>query len=219
MSTSWYLQDKNYFSGYEREEIEKVYGVFDEFLSQSAETYEITVDGISKNIIIQSTQNYNERRILFKEDDLTWGNIITHENEKWLVTERPFFNKIHEKSKIQLCNNTIEFAKEVEGVIDHRDQFSNIIWDVPPSTQLVNFPCVLESISELNSKTTTGEQINVPEGDMVLQISYTTDELIDYGNEFKMFNNTYRISGIDNSKVHNNQGVIILVVSRTANNT
>lgn len=217
MATSWYLQDIKYFSGYEKSEIEEVYGAFDEFLAQSPEMYVVVVDGTNKNIIIQSTQNYNERRILFKQNNLSWGNIIIYDNEKWLVTERPFFNKIHEKSKIKLCNNTIKFSQLTDGIFEY-DRMGNKIWIEDPTEVTVEFPCVLEPISSLNTKTTTGEQINVPEGDMVLQISYTDNELIHIASEFKMFNNTYRISGIDRSKVHNNQGVLIIVVSRIANN-
>lgn len=218
MPTNWYLTGTQYFSGYEKDEIEEVYGVFDEFLAQSPEMYTVSVDGKSKNIIIQSTTNYNERRILFKQNDLSWGDIVIHENEKWLVTERPFFNKIHEKSKIKLCNNTMKFSHLTDGIFEY-DRMGNKIWIEEPTEVAVNFPCVLESISSLNTKTTTGEQINIPEGDMVLQILYTdNDELIHITSEFKMFNSTYRISGIDRSKVYNNQGVLVLVVSRIANN-
>jgi len=193
--------------------------IFNKSLLTSPDVYNIKVnDSINEiKIFVQSTANYNERRILFSQNKILWGDIVIHENEKWLVTEYPFFNKIHEKSKIQLCNNTIEFSRLTDGVFEY-DRMGNKIWIEDPTEVTVEFPCVLESISSLNTKTTTGEQINVPEGDMVLQISYTDNELIHITSEFKMFNNTYRISGIDRSKVHNNQGVLIIVVSRIANN-
>lgn len=215
MSTEWYLTKPSYFSGYEKEEIEEVYGVFDEFLSQSPETYSVNVDGKSKDVIIQSTSNYNERRVLFRENDLQWGDLIEFQNDKWLVTERPINNRIHDKSHIKLCNNALAFKEIVREIIG-RDPVGNPIYGDGEEV-ITEFPCVAESISDLNTRSTTGEQINIPEGDMVLQITNTQDEKIEIGSTFEMYDNNYRISGIDRSKVHIDKGVLILVVSRVTN--
>lgn len=190
---------------------------FKRSLKASPDAHVIIVNGEEKEVMVQSTSNYNERRILFKHDDIQWGDIIEHENEKWIVTERPYFNKIHDKSKIELCTANMEFTVETDGVIIDFDRRGNPIYSTEPSIETVLFPCAIESISNLNTKTTTGQQINIPEGDMVLTIPYTTDELIRITSEFKMFNDSYTISGIDKSKVHHDKGVLILVVSRTAN--
>lgn len=189
---------------------------FNRSLKTSPDAFTVIVNEKVKDVMIQSTANYNERRILFKENDIQWGDIVEHENEKWLVTERPFFNKIHSKSHIQLCNNVMKFEIKTEGKFEY-DRLGNKIWIEEPTTINKEFPCVIDAIT--GTKTTTGQQINVPEGDMTLQISYTDDELIAIGNEFTMFGDSYWISGIDKSKVHNDQGVLTLIVSRTANNT
>src|SRR5690606_29521791 len=110
------------------------------------------------------------------------------------------------------------FTYLTDGVYEY-DRFGNKIWIEEPTEVVKEFPCVIESISNLNTKTTTGQQINVPEGDMVVTIPYTTDGLIKLTSEFTMFGDAYRISGIDKSKVHQDKGVLILVVSRIANNT
>lgn len=218
MSAKWYLTEKSYFSGFEREEIEKTYDTFDEFLSQSPETYPVVVNDIDKFIIVQSTSDYNERRILMRHDDIKWGDIVLLDGEKWLVTDRPFYNKIHDKSHIQLCNNEMNFTYLTEGIFE-RDRLGNKIWIEEPTEVTTLFPCVIESISSLNTKVDTGQQVNVPEGDMVLQIQYTTSELIRINNEFTVFGDNYRISGIDRSKIHNDKGVLVLIVSRGSNNT
>src|SRR5690606_25680864 len=130
------------------------------------DSYSVAVNGINKNIMVQSTSNYNERRILFKKDDIQWGDIVEHEGEKWIVVERPFFNKIHEKSHIELCTTEMEFTIEIPGEVIEYDRRGNPISSSEPTIETVTFPCIVNSISALNTKTTTGQQINVPEGDM-----------------------------------------------------
>lgn len=191
---------------------------FEKSLITSPDAYDVLVNDEEKKIMVQSTSNYNERRILFKHGDIQWGDIVIHEGEKWLVTERPYFNKIYDKSHMELCTTSMVFTYLTDGVYEY-DRFGNKIWIEEPTEVVKEFPCVIESISNLNTKTTTGQQINVPEGDMVVTIPYTTDELIKLTSEFTMFGDAYRISGIDKSKVHQDKGVLILVVSRIANNT
>lgn len=191
---------------------------FEKSLITSPDAYDVLVNDEEKKIMVQSTSNYNERRILFKHGDIQWGDIVIHEGEKWLVTERPYFNKIYDKSHMELCTTSMIFTYLTDGVYEY-DRFGNKIWIEEPTEVVKEFPCVIESISNLNTKTTTGQQINVPEGDMVVTIPYTTDELIKLTSEFTMFGDAYRISGIDKSKVHQDKGVLILVVSRIANNT
>lgn len=211
MSKDWYLMSpKRHLSGFELEEIEQSYGVFDEILDQSPEAYEIEIDGNIKKIIIQSTTDYNKRRILFNEGELEWGDLIVYNNEDWLVSERPFFNRIYSKSHIRLCNGLMSFEYWEREIVD-RDALGNPIYGDEKLIN-INIPSVVESIS--NWKTPTGEQINFPEGDMVLEIANTDSELIKINNRFKLFGDMYRIAGIDKSKVYQDKGVLILVVSR-----
>lgn len=192
--------------------------VFEKSLITSPDSYDVLVNNEEKKIMVQSTSNYNERRILFKHGDIQWGDIVIHEDEQWLVTERPFFNKIYGKSHMELCTTSMIFTYFTDGVYEY-DRLGNKIWIEEPTEVVKEFPCVVESISNLNTKITTGQPINVPEGDMVVTIPYTTDELIKPTSEFTMFGDKYRILGIDKSKVHRDKGVLILVVSRMANNT
>lgn len=210
MSRDWYLQPRKYLSGFELEEAESAFGAFDEFLEMSAEAYDVELNGELKRVIIQSTSDYNKRRILFKKDELKWGDIILFEGEKWLVAERPFFNKIYTKSHIKFCNTSMIFKEWVQEIID-RDRLGNPIYG-EKELKITEFPCVVESITNL--KTPTGQQINIPHGDMMLEISNTDNELIEINNEFEIFGQKYKITGIDRSKVYNDEGILILIVSR-----
>ncbi|WP_226035613.1 hypothetical protein [Aquibacillus saliphilus] len=187
---------------------------FEENLSNPLFSQTVTVDGVQKQVSVSSTADPNKRRILFKENDINWGDIVLHESQQWLVTERPFFNRIHDKSKMTLCNNTLTFEVENEREIIGYDDLYNPIYADEATTTIVEFPCVIDNISNL--KTPTGEKINVPEGDMALFISYTTNELINEESVFQMFNNDYRIVGIDKSGVLNEEGILMLVAKRIA---
>lgn len=112
----------------------------------------------------------------------------------------------------------MKFTYLTEGVFE-RDRYGNKIWIEEPTEVVTLFPCVIDSISNLNTKTTSGHQVNVPEGDSVVMIQYTEDELIQISNEFTMFDDNYRISGIDKSQTYKGEGVLILIITRIANNT
>lgn len=175
----------------------------------------VLVKGVEKRISISSDTNYSKRRILFKENEINWGDLVEHEGEKWLVVDRPYFNKIHSKSKMALCTNEMSFEVEGEREIVGWDDFMRPIYSDEPTVTTLTFPCVVENITNL--KTPTGDRINFPEGDLALLISYTESELIVENQEFRMFNKPYRISGIDKSSVHNDEGVLMLVAERVQN--
>ncbi|GAA0346987.1 hypothetical protein GCM10008931_42830 [Oceanobacillus oncorhynchi subsp. oncorhynchi] len=191
--------------------------VFDKTLKTSLEAFDVLINDSTCEIVVQSTSKYNERRILFKQDEVHWGDLVEFDNEKWIVFERPFFNQIHSKSKMKLCNSEMVFEEWVKEIIGY-DPLGN---PIPGEEELkiIPFPCSVESISNLNTRSLGGSEINIPEGDMVVEIPYTNHELIEIGNDFRMFDDSYRISGIDKSSTDGQSGILILVVSRTQNKT
>lgn len=189
--------------------------VFDKTLKTSLEAFDVLINNDTFKIVIQSTSKYNERRILFKQDEIQWGDLVEFDNEKWIVIERPFDNQIHSKSKMKLCNSEMVFEEWIKEIIGY-DEMGNPI-EGESELKIVPFPCSITSISNLNTKVIAGSEINIPDGDMVVEIPYTTDELIKIGNDFKMFDESYRISGIDKSSTDGKSGILILVVSRIQN--
>lgn len=188
---------------------------FDRTLRISPEAHTITIGESEIRAIVSQDSDANKRRILFKENEINWGDLVEHEGEKWLVVDRPYFNKIHSKSKMALCTNEMSFEVEGEREIVGWDDFMRPIYSDEPTVTTLTFPCVVENITNL--KTPTGDRINFPEGDLALLISYTESELIVENQEFRMFNKPYRISGIDKSSVHNDEGVLMLVAERVQN--
>ncbi|WP_368900851.1 hypothetical protein [Oceanobacillus oncorhynchi] len=191
--------------------------VFDRTLKTSLEAFDVLINDESLKIVIQSTSKYDERRILFKQDEVHWGDLVGFDNEKWIVFERPFDNQIHSKSKMKLCNSEMVFEEWVKEIIGY-DPLGNPIHG-EEELKITPFPCSVESISNLNTRSLGGSEINIPEGDMVVEIPFTNHELIEIGNDFRMFDEPYRISGIDKSSTDGQSGILILVVSRIQNKT
>jgi ribosome biogenesis protein Nip4 len=186
---------------------------FDSQFSEALFTETVLVNGIEVETMIISTTNYDERRILFRKDEIRHGDLIDHENYKWLVTELPFFNKIHSKSKMVIANGEMVFQYTISTGEQEYDRYGN---PIPGSggeeTVTETFPCVIKSITEL--ETMTGQKINIAEGEMALLLPYSDNPLLQLGKEFNMFDDNYRITGVDRSKVIDGSGVLTLIVSK-----
>lgn len=185
--------------------------LFEYSLVTSPDSYRVMVNGGKQNVLMQSRPRYDERSIQFTPDTIKWGDIVSLDNEEWLVIERPYNNKIYDRTIMRLCNSSLIF-EEIEREIVDFDRFGNPIYG-DEEVILTEFPCVVDSVS--NYKTTTGEKINIPEGDMVLLLQNTDSKLIELNKTFKMFDNNYRIAGIDKSKIHKKKGILTLIASRT----
>lgn len=162
-----------------------------------------------KLVMVQSTSNYNERRILFKKDDIDIGDIIVHEGRNWLVTEIPFFNKIHSKSKMLMCTQVLSIHTEAEERILGYDNLGRPITKIVEGKPL-EFPCVVQSVDTYLNEGDTDGNINFPDGRIVLFIQNTRNANVTVGKEFTMFGFTYRIFGINRSKVIDNKGILII---------
>ncbi len=212
MPTEWYLMNNKHMSGFEREEIQRQYGAFDELLQQSPESYPITVNSVDTDAIIQSTSDDNKRVVLSRENEVNLGDYIDHKSLKWLVTELPINNRIYDKTKMTLCNETLTIVEETTPVIDY-DEFGN---EIKGEKQIVNhpFPCVVDDISSLGYE--DNGKVNLPEGEMLLFISNNQDtSVVQVDTIFNMYESEYKIKSIDRSKVINGQGFLILHTEKT----
>ncbi len=144
---------------------------FERTLQDSPETYSIQVNGVEKQVIVNSTSDSNKRVVLSRENEVNLGDYIDHKSLKWLVTELPINNRIYDKTKMTLCNETLTIVEETAPVIDY-DEFGN---EIKGEEQIVNhpFPCVVDDISSLGYE--DNGKVNLPEGEMLLFISNNQD--------------------------------------------
>lgn len=217
MSDEWYIMHNQNLSGYEREEFDKAYGVFNQILEESPEAYNVLLNGNPYRLIVQSSPKYGDsqvkRTILFNRGEVTRGDMIFHDDKDWLVFDMPLYNRIYEKSTMVMCTHNMHFTYIVDGVIDHYDDLDNPVYSIPPRKETKIFKCSVLSVRDLEAD--TGRKINLPEGYTILYIQSTDDKLITIDNKFEIFGEPYRIRGIDKSMLFNGYGVLEIVAEKT----
>lgn len=212
MSQDWYLMtSSNQLSGFEGQEFQNHYDVFDEILAQSPEAYTVNINGISKQAIIQSTETHDEFKVLCNIGNISLGDIIDHNSKKWIVVEYPNSNRVYERSIIKLCNNTLSIVSETEGALQGYDSLNRPVYG-EPTTETHNFPCVVQSIKEMYQDE---KQINIVDGRIALMIQNTDNPNVEQGEEFTMYGNKYRIYGFDMSlTVGDKSGILIVLADK-----
>jgi hypothetical protein len=210
LAQEWYLMSNNKFlGGLENEEISNYYSVFDEILAESPEAYDVLINGNSKRVIIQSSNQDNKRVILSNIDDIKIGDIVEHKGLKWLVTTFTDDNNIYERGEMMLCNTQITLQIAGTKTQVGTTPYGEPIYEESPPT-ILTFDCVIRSVREIY--TDLNDQINLPEGRMVLMIQ-NTDQITE-GTEIQIYENKYKVFGVDKSKTLGNEGVLILTVDR-----
>jgi hypothetical protein len=214
MSTNWYLtSSSNYFSGYENDEFsQNATAAFDELLNSSPETYSVSINGITKSVIIQFKEE-NERYLLTRIGDVQFGDVVNHKNNNWLVVTNPDDNKMNLTTIMKLCNSTypIKSAGTKTLKLDSNgnpvlDKFDNPVYTYTEGTN-ISIPCIVESSF---IATDENKQLPLPQGQLRVTMQYRDD--IKVNDTFAMFNNTYKIRNVDYTKVINNKGIIVLSV-------
>lgn len=112
MSVDWYLtSSSNYLSGWENEEFNSnKYEIFKEILANSPETYDIKLNGKPAQVIIQTTQDSETKKVLTVLGLLNRGDLILYDGSYWLVNSRPTDNKMNDSATMRLCNSSISLT-------------------------------------------------------------------------------------------------------------
>jgi pyrimidine operon attenuation protein/uracil phosphoribosyltransferase len=71
--------------------------------------------------------------------------------------------------------------------------------------QLLNLPCIVESSIIAADE---NKQLPIPQGQLRVTLSYRDD--VKVNDTFSMYNNTYKIRGIDYTKVINGKGIMVI---------
>ncbi len=180
MSQSWYLMsNSNQLSGFESDEIQKHYDVFDEILLESPESYDVTINNTPKKAIIQSTTKDDERTILSKIDEIKTGDIVNHKSNDWLIFTHTDDNRVYEKGKMRLCNSTLKWQDD-EGNIQE-------------------YPCII--FRPTGSGTDTDKYMTLPDKQYYVMVQSNIDtNKLKRDNRFIFFDNAWNTIFIDRSK-------------------
>jgi hypothetical protein len=217
MSKNWYLtSSSNYFSGYENDEFtQNATAAFDELLSNSPESYSVLVNGSDTKQVIIQFKDESERYLISRIGDVQLGDLLKHKNLDWLVISFPEDNKMNLTSIMKLCNSTYPIKSNKTKVLktDSQgkpvlDKFGDPVYTYTDGAT-VNLPCIVESSIIAADE---NNQLPIPQGQLRVTLSYRDD--VKVNDTFSMYNNTYKIRGIDYTKVVNGKGIITLAVEQ-----
>lgn len=185
----------------------KIY--FQRMLDTSPESFLIKIGDESHNVIIRNTKYPNQKDILYHNDAIRHGDVIEYNDHNWLVMSMPINSQMHKMSKIRLCNHSFPIVIEGEREIIDWDRLGRPIYGDPVEV-IYDIPCVVEN--KVQPLIDREDAINLPEGRLVVHISYDDLHDIDLNTKIELFENDYLPYNIDVSDVVDGMGVVRLFV-------
>ncbi|PAD57318.1 hypothetical protein [Bacillus licheniformis] len=214
MSKEWYLMSSNnYLSGYENEEFtSNKYQIFIEILANSPETYDVELNGKPVQVIIQTTQNSEVKKILTVIGLLNRGDIIKYDDNLWIVDSRPTDNKMNDSATMRLSNSSIKITTNDKWI--DSDKISEITGKpikIKVPGEVIEIPCVFERSTSING---TDLAVNLPNGQANITIPNIKNDKIKIGLPLSFFGEDYLVKDIDYSKVYGDHGTIKLIAEK-----
>lgn len=159
--------------------------------------YEVSINNVSKGVIIINTNfSYTKELLMPPDDTLVIGDVLTWKDKKWLCVN-VYDSEVSIKGDIQYCNNSLTVViSETENIVGYDAMNRPIIRKIPVTKEI---PCVAISKDNLTMFTdfTQDKVINMPDGRLLLTTPSFPENYIKYGDEFIFFNNKYKIIGIN----------------------
>ncbi|WP_255233939.1 hypothetical protein [Bacillus altitudinis] len=214
MSKDWYLSSSsNYLSGWENEEFSaNKYEIFKEILANSPETYSVSLNDKRVDVIIQTTQDSEVKKVITVLGLLNRGDLILYDNSYWLVNSRPTDNKMNDSATMKQCNSSIKLST---GDIQVDTGKINEITGKPIKKlvpgESIEIPCVFERTVSVNG---SDQPINLPDGQAHITLPYSTNPHLKIGLKTQFYSEEYIVHDIDYSKVIDGVGTIKLIAKK-----
>lgn len=158
-------------------------------------------------------------KIIGRLSDIERGNLIKSNEQYWLVISKPEDNGIYRKATMKLCNSTFPIQTDETSILLTDDE-GNPILDIYDDEQftviggeLINIPCIVETSYSTKDDNV---QLPLPDNSIKVTIQYNNSSCIALNYEFEMYDETYKISHIDKSKVINGVGLLIITAKVVA---
>jgi hypothetical protein len=124
-------------------------------------------------------------------------------------------NEIYPNATLKLCNSTYPIKSTRTRVLKKDsegktvlDKFGDPVY-VYTDGATTSLPCIVESSIIAADE---NKQLPLPQGQLRVTLSYRED--VKVNDTFSMYNNTYKIRGIDYTKVINGKGIMLLAVEQ-----
>jgi hypothetical protein len=172
---------------------------------------EVRVTQISEVSYVERLNNLNKTDVNFIFRPYTKvmiGSIVEWNDYTWLVVDVNW-DDIVPKAEAVVCNKILEVVVGEDQVVQGYDQMYRPIFENTPI--IFSAPCVARN---LLSNTALGDAVNVPHGNLHIQIKYSEDCPIEEGHEFTMSNAKYKITSLGTNKVYNRVGILSILSQR-----
>jgi hypothetical protein len=177
-------------------------------------THDVTIQGVPEKVLIYDKYRNDDgtvKNIVAKIGKLKRGYVVQFNNHDWIVVSLPENNVVYEKAIIKLCNNILTLkgtTTKTQVGTDHfgRPQYQETI------SQDILLPCIVEKTIYTNNE---DKPINLPDNQIRVTIPYTVHDDITEGKYFTMYEENYKIGGIDKTLSINGVGLMIIYGERS----
>jgi hypothetical protein len=178
----------------------------------------ITINGTQYETLYSQGKTSSEKSLLFTPNTkIDIGSVVELNSHSYLIMDflGEGINEVYPNATLKLCNSTYPIKSNKTKVLktDSQgkpvlDKFGDPVY-IYTDGATVNLPCIVESSIIAADE---NKQLPIPQGQLRVTLSYRDD--VKVNDTFSMYNNTYKIRGIDYTKVINGKGIITLAVEQ-----
>jgi hypothetical protein len=178
----------------------------------------ITINGTQYETLYSQGKTSNEKSLLFVPNTkIDIGSSVELNGNSYLIMDfqGEGINEIYPNATLKLCNSTYPIKSTRTRVLKKDsegktvlDKFGDPVY-VYTDGATTSLPCIVESSIIAADE---NKQLPLPQGQLRVTLSYRED--VKVNDTFSMYNNTYKIRGIDYTKVINGKGIMLLAVEQ-----
>jgi hypothetical protein len=178
----------------------------------------ITINDTQYETLYSQGKTSSEKSLLFTPNTkIDIGSVVELNSHSYLIMDfqGEGINEVYPNATLKLCNSTYPIKNNKTKVLKNDsqgkpilDKFGDPVY-IYTDGATVNLPCIVESSIIAADE---NNQLPIPQGQLRVTLSYRDD--VKVNDTFSMYNNTYKIRGIDYTKVVNGKGIITLAVEQ-----
>lgn len=173
----------------------------------------LTINGTQYETLYSQGRNSNEKSLLFTPNTIVdIGSVVQLNSNSYLIMDfqGEGINEIYPSAALKLCNSAYPIKLNKTRLLKGHDQYNKPIYTESYEVDRLE-PCIVE----MGTVTTdTDKQLVIPQNTMHITIKYQPSDTLKVNHEFEMYNNKYKITDIDYTKVINDKGIIKLIAER-----
>ena len=170
---------------------------------------QIKVNDVLTDSIVNKSTKYDEKLINFRPGSaINTGSEITIGEQIYLLTE-VFEDVVYISGKAKQCNSFFPAITDKTRVLKGHDDYGKPVYVEEPVIK--QLPCIVERVGY---SLDTNQQLVTSNDSLKISLKYFVSESIKKNAEFYMYDEKYKITSIDKTKVINNVGILTITGER-----